>query len=94
MARIPVLGDIPVIGYLFKSKAECKERTELVVIITPRLVQPLNQQPALPTDPNRFLRPTSDATPPSGDGAAVAASSPAGQTPSAPPNVCFLGWCR
>jgi pilus assembly protein CpaC len=57
-SQIPVLGDLPVIGYLFKSKAERKERTELVVIITPRLVQPLNAgagPPPLPVDPQQFL---------------------------------------
>ena len=58
-AAIPLLGDLPVIGYLFKSKAERKERTELVVIITPRLVQPLNagEVPPLPTMPQQFLSP-------------------------------------
>jgi pilus assembly protein CpaC len=58
-AAIPVLGDLPIIGNLFKTKAESKERTELVVIITPRLVQPLNPAdvPPLPTRPEEFLRP-------------------------------------
>ena len=54
-ASIPVLGDLPIIGYFFKSKAERKERTELVVIITPRLVQPLTAAPPLPVDPDEFL---------------------------------------
>lgn len=56
---IPVLGDLPIIGYLFKSKAERKERTELVVMITPHLVQPLNAEPSLPTHPDAFLQPGS-----------------------------------
>ena len=58
-SAIPVLGDLPVIGNLFKSKAESKERTELVVIITPRLVQPLAPEalPPLPTRPEEFLPP-------------------------------------
>jgi pilus assembly protein CpaC len=58
-AAIPLLGDLPIIGYLFKSKAERKERTELVVIITPHLVQPLNagQAPPMPTLPQQFLPP-------------------------------------
>jgi pilus assembly protein CpaC len=56
-AQIPVLGDLPIIGNLFKSKAERKERTELVVIITPHLVQPLNpgDVPPLPVDQSQFL---------------------------------------
>jgi pilus assembly protein CpaC len=58
-AAIPVLGDLPIIGNLFKSKAERKERTELVVIITPHLVQPLSAGAAvpLPTMPQQFLPP-------------------------------------
>jgi pilus assembly protein CpaC len=62
VAAIPVLSQIPVIGNLFKSKAERKERTELLVLVTPRLVRPLNPDdvPALPTMPGRFLPPGDD----------------------------------
>jgi pilus assembly protein CpaC len=57
VAAIPILSQIPIIGYLFKSKADRKERTELIVIVTPRLVRPLNSDevPPLPTQPGRFL---------------------------------------
>jgi pilus assembly protein CpaC len=50
-AAIPILSKLPIIGYLFKSKAERKEQTELMVLITPHLVRPLNpdEVPALPT---------------------------------------------
>jgi pilus assembly protein CpaC len=56
-AAIPFLGQIPIIGYLFKSKADRKEQTELMVLITPRLVRPLDpdEVPALPTTPGLFL---------------------------------------
>ncbi|MEQ1897740.1 MAG: type II and III secretion system protein family protein [Vicinamibacterales bacterium] len=56
-AAIPILSQIPIIGNLFKSKVERKERTELMVLITPRLVRPLNpdEVPALPTLPGSFL---------------------------------------
>jgi len=56
-AALPVLGSLPVIGALFKSKADRKERTELLVLVTPRLVRPLNpdEVPPLPTMPGRFL---------------------------------------
>ncbi len=56
-AAVPILSQIPIIGNLFKSKAERKERTELIVIVTPRLVRPLNpdEVPPLPTQPGRFL---------------------------------------
>jgi len=39
-AQIPWLGDVPVLGSLFKSSRYQKSETELVIIITPRLVQP------------------------------------------------------
>ena len=56
---IPILSQIPIVGALFKSKADRKERTELLVLITPRLVRPLNpdEVPALPTMPGKFLPP-------------------------------------
>lgn len=51
-AAIPILSKLPIIGSIFKSKAERKEETELMVLITPRLVRPLNpdEVPALPTN--------------------------------------------
>jgi pilus assembly protein CpaC len=38
--QLPWLGDVPVLGSLFKSSSFQKHETELVVIVTPRLVQP------------------------------------------------------
>jgi pilus assembly protein CpaC len=49
--RFPLLGDIPVLGNLFRSERFLRNETELVIIVTPRLVQPLGPGPiALPTD--------------------------------------------
>jgi pilus assembly protein CpaC len=49
--KYPFLGEIPVLGALFRSKAFQKNETELIVIVTPRLVKPIDgtKQP-LPTD--------------------------------------------
>ncbi len=57
---IPILGNIPIIGYLFQSKSDSKAQTELMVLVTPRLVRPLNpdEVPSLPTSPGRFLPPS------------------------------------
>jgi hypothetical protein len=46
-----VLSQIPIIGHLFRSKADREDQTELMVLITPRLVRPLNpdEVPPLPT---------------------------------------------
>jgi pilus assembly protein CpaC len=38
MQKIPGIGDIPILGNLFKSKAAQKNRTELVVMITPHIL--------------------------------------------------------
>ena len=56
-ADIPGLSKIPILGNLFKSKADRAERTELMVLITPRLVRALepDEVPPLPTLPRRFL---------------------------------------
>jgi pilus assembly protein CpaC len=62
-SAIPILSKLPIIGTLFKSKAERSERTELMVLITPRLVRPLDpdEVPPLPTRPKSFLpAPTGD----------------------------------
>jgi pilus assembly protein CpaC len=62
-AAIPFLGRLPIIGALFRSRAERAERTELMVIVTPRLVHPLepDEVPPLPPQPKKFLQaPTAD----------------------------------
>ena len=48
--RFPLLGDVPVLGALFRSSDFQNDRTELVFIVTPRLAKPMQSQPALPTD--------------------------------------------
>lgn len=54
---VPLLSRLPIIGALFKSKATNREQTELMVIVTPRLVRALNpdEVPPLPTVDDRFL---------------------------------------
>lgn len=49
--KFPLLGDIPILGALFRSRSFQKSETELVIIATPHLVKPLDmaKQP-LPTD--------------------------------------------
>jgi pilus assembly protein CpaC len=56
-AAIPILSKLPIIGALFKSKAERAEQTELMVLITPRLVRALDpdEVPPLPTRFKQFM---------------------------------------
>nr|WP_232822999.1 type II and III secretion system protein family protein [Oceanibium sediminis] len=49
--QVPWLGDIPVIGSLFRSTSYLREQSELVIIITPHLVSPVDGDLlSLPTD--------------------------------------------
>ena len=36
--QVPLLGDIPVLGHLFKTNIKSSERRELLIFITPRIV--------------------------------------------------------
>jgi pilus assembly protein CpaC len=38
MRKVPGIGEIPILGRLFQSKAAQRERTELVVLITPEIL--------------------------------------------------------
>ena len=48
--RFPGLGEVPVMGALFRSTEFQNDQTELLFIVTPRLVKPLSEVPRLPTD--------------------------------------------
>jgi pilus assembly protein CpaC len=48
--KAPFLGDIPVLGALFRSTKYQRDETELVIIITPYLVKPVSTQLATPAD--------------------------------------------
>lgn len=60
LEKIPGIGDIPILGNLFKSHSTTKSRDELLVIVTPRIVQPLSpgQVPPGPNFTVPFLAPT------------------------------------
>jgi type IV pilus assembly protein PilQ len=38
VTKVPVLGDLPVVGYLFKNTTQINDRTELIIFITPRVI--------------------------------------------------------
>ncbi|MEO7814406.1 MAG: type II and III secretion system protein family protein [Sphingomicrobium sp.] len=86
VTKAPFLGDLPIIGALFRSTKFKRSETELVIIVTPYLVRPVSGQLALPTNGYRapsdaqrvFLNktytgvsgPSAAAAPPSGASAA------------------------
>lgn len=52
LARFPFLGDIPVLGALFRSRSYQRDETELIILVTPYLSAPVSDPGAfpLPTD--------------------------------------------
>ncbi|HKJ72310.1 MAG TPA: type II and III secretion system protein family protein, partial [Gammaproteobacteria bacterium] len=57
--KFPILGDIPILGALFRSTDFQQNKSELVIVVTPHLVKPTRaERLELPTDgvvpPNRF----------------------------------------
>jgi pilus assembly protein CpaC len=58
MNKIPGIGDIPVLGELFRSRSINKNNTELLVFVTPHIVDPVHVDSpiaATPTMPVPFL---------------------------------------
>jgi pilus assembly protein CpaC len=56
VAKFPVLGDLPIIGALFRSTEFKKKKTELLIVVTPRIVQP-GQERVSPTPVAYFTEP-------------------------------------
>ena len=52
VSKVPLLGDLPILGTFFKNLNYSQEETELVIVVTPHLIQPLpastNLQELLP----------------------------------------------
>jgi len=63
--KIPGISAIPILGKLFESKSVNKSKTELMILVTPRIVQPLNPDnlPPGPVFPKTFLGPATPAQP-------------------------------
>lgn len=50
ISRLPILGEIPILGALFRSSSFATNKTELLIVVTPRLIKPLAANYSLPTD--------------------------------------------
>ena len=51
ISKVPLLGDIPVLGMFFRSRSFQKKETELIIIVTPHIVKPFDQtKQTLPID--------------------------------------------
>ncbi|SIO57316.1 type II and III secretion system protein family protein [Paraburkholderia phenazinium] len=51
VSKVPLLGDLPIIGAFFKQVSYSQNDKELVIIVTPHLVSPIAKGAALPTTP-------------------------------------------
>lgn len=74
MSKIPGLGNIPLLGSLFKSRTETRSNSELIVLVTPEITTPLSVSDPRPTIefPREFMK---QAVPPSAPGASPATDS-------------------
>ncbi len=65
LSKIPGIGDIPILGKLFRSRSLNKSRNELLIVVTPRVVQPVaaDKAPHGPEFPAPFLEPAAPAQP-------------------------------
>ncbi|MGH9555134.1 MAG: type II and III secretion system protein family protein, partial [Terriglobales bacterium] len=55
VSKVPILGDIPILGQLFRSKDIQKRNSELLVLVTARRISPSDQRPDLPKFPQQWL---------------------------------------
>jgi pilus assembly protein CpaC len=56
--KVPLLGSIPIIGALFRSSSFERQETELVILVTPRIVRPVAAGTALQMPTDRVLEPS------------------------------------
>jgi pilus assembly protein CpaC len=59
LSKVPGIGDLPVLGQLFRSTSFSKSKTELLILVTPRVVKPLSpgQSAGEPQFPYPFMSP-------------------------------------
>jgi len=58
LSKVPGIGDIPILGNLFRSHTVSRSNSELVVLVTPHVVDPVklnNPPPPTPKNPVKFL---------------------------------------
>ncbi|MBS1820555.1 MAG: pilus assembly protein N-terminal domain-containing protein [Acidobacteria bacterium] len=83
LSKIPYIGDVPILGKLFHSMNVNHTNTELIVLVTPEIVNPIPAGVAAPDVkfPDKFL-PANTAAPLSNPAGTAAAQTPAPQTVS------------
>ncbi|MBD1400487.1 type II secretion system secretin GspD [Pelovirga terrestris] len=56
VSKVPLLGDIPILGWLFKSTSDSEEKRSLLIFITPRVIHDTDDLSRLTTDTHRDLQ--------------------------------------
>jgi pilus assembly protein CpaC len=86
LQKIPFISSVPVLGKLFESVSKNRTNTELIVIVTPEIVAPINQGQPLPqlNYPDKFMTPNSN-IPMTTPGANVTGAKPTVAPPAAIP---------
>jgi pilus assembly protein CpaC len=55
LSKVPGIGDIPILGQLFRSRNINKNNTELLVMVTPHIVDPVHQETTAPATPKSVV---------------------------------------
>ena len=85
LSKFPFLGDVPILGALFRSDSYQRDETELVILVTPYLTQPVSDPAAIPLPTDAAgLRPGRSRPGSSGPGSSVPG------TPAAQAGVGFV----
>ena len=86
LSKIPFIGDVPILGKFFQSITKTKSNTELIVIVTPEIVNPIPAGAPLPEIkyPDKFL-PSNSGIPMTTPGADATAANPAAAQPATMP---------
>jgi pilus assembly protein CpaC len=55
LSKIPGLADIPILGQLFRSKSINRSNAELLVLVTPHIVDPVHVESPPPPEPKPVI---------------------------------------
>jgi general secretion pathway protein D len=55
-SKVPILGDVPLVGNLFKSKSKGRRKTELIVILTPKIISTVDEAAKITEDLKNELK--------------------------------------
>jgi len=55
-SKVPILGDVPLVGNLFKSKSKGRRKTELIVILTPKIISTVDEATKITEDFKKELK--------------------------------------